>query len=170
MLSQHLLHNTLICIVSDKGVHNDSHYTDMTGEFRFLSAPPLLWDSSSHDDYKRRCWPVQLTLNPMKELTEEDVALTMTEFTWKIMPHIKTLNKRGMSSCVGTVRVCWGIPMSHLTLSPGTREPWHNGTYKTPHFGEIITSASAEIRSNVCRSPHFLLSLAFCQCVNKAQL
>jgi len=31
-------------------VHNDSHYTDMTGEFRFLSAPPLLRDSSSHDE------------------------------------------------------------------------------------------------------------------------
>lgn len=103
MLSQHLLHNTLICIVSDKGVHNDSHYTDVTGEFGFLSAPPLLQDSSIHDDYKRRCWPIQLTLNQIKELTEEDVALTMTEFTWKIMPHRKTLNKRVMSSCVGTV-------------------------------------------------------------------
>lgn len=49
MLSQHFIHNSLICIISDKGVHNDSHYTDMTGEFRFLSAPPLLRDSSSHD-------------------------------------------------------------------------------------------------------------------------
>lgn len=49
MLSQHFFHNSLICIISDKGVHNDSHYTDMTGEFRFLSAPPLLRDSSSHD-------------------------------------------------------------------------------------------------------------------------
>jgi len=56
---------------------------------------------------------------------------------------------------------CWDVHMSCLTLSPWTREPWRNDTYKTPHFGELTTSALAEIRSNVCRSPHFLLSLAF---------
>lgn len=104
----------------------------------------------------------------MKELTEEDAALTMTKFTFKIMPRRKTLNISEWCLHVLGLRVCWNVTISHLTLSPGTREPWRNGTYKTPHFEEIITSASAEIRSNVCRSPHFLLSLAFCQCVNKA--
>lgn len=83
--------------------------------------------------------------------------------------HRNTLNKWVISSC------CWDSEsflfaemLSCLTLSPKTREPWRNDTYKTPHFGEIITSALAEIRSNVCRSPHFLLSLAFCQVANKA--
>lgn len=29
MLPQHLLHSTLICIISDKAMHNDSQYTDI---------------------------------------------------------------------------------------------------------------------------------------------
>lgn len=39
ILWQHLLHNILISIKSDKDAHNDSHYTDEKGEFRFLSIP-----------------------------------------------------------------------------------------------------------------------------------
>lgn len=155
MLSQHLLHNSLICIISDKGIHNDSHYTDVTGEFRFLSAPPLLRDSSSHDDYNDyMMMMLTCTVTSESQAGTRRGIYSIDNFLSKICLKERLWISEWYFDVLGLYEfsICWDVPM---TLSPRTREPWRNDTYETPHFVEIIISALAEIRSNVCRSPHF---------------